>query len=183
MCLQVAIFFRSYLYIQQSKAGNVYIFVIGDVQSFASQVFGVVGPLEENLDIFSPSGSDIQRNSDHKTQKIKLYSVRALKYYLNEKNLTHGRVIATISKLMHRFLKRALIHFNCQISKQFVCCSTVEYRFALDSNCISTIFSKFESSFDQSGAGIKDDRAFSLLHQDFSQILVLCLPWNLLSKS
>ena len=29
---------------------------------------------------------------------MKFYSVRALKYYLNEKNLIHGRVTATISK-------------------------------------------------------------------------------------
>ena len=29
----------------------------------------------------------------------------------------------------------------------------------------------------------KDDRAFSLLHQELPQILVLCFPWYLLSKS
>ena len=40
----------------------------------------------------------VQTNSDHETQKIKLNSVRALKRYLNEKNLVHGRVMATISK-------------------------------------------------------------------------------------
>ena len=51
------------------------------------------------LDFFSPLGFDIQTNSDHKTQKVKLCSVRALKHYLNEKNLIHGRVMATISKL------------------------------------------------------------------------------------
>ena len=61
--------------------------VIANIQSFASQIFGVVGPLEENLDFFSPLGFDVQTNSYHKTQKIKLYSVRALKRYLNEKNL------------------------------------------------------------------------------------------------
>ena len=38
----------------------------------------------------SPSGFDVQTNSDHKTQKIKLYSVRASERYLNEKNLIHG---------------------------------------------------------------------------------------------
>ena len=66
------------------------------MQSFTSQIFGVVGPLGENLDFFSPLGSDVQTNSDHKTQKIKLYSVRALKRDLNEKNLIHGRVMAMI---------------------------------------------------------------------------------------
>ena len=40
-------------------------------KSFTSQIFGVVGPLGENLDLFSPLGFDIQINSDHKTQKIK----------------------------------------------------------------------------------------------------------------
>ena len=56
--------------------------------------------LGENLDffIFSSLGFTIQRNSDHKTKKIKLHSVRALKRYLNEKNLIQGRVMATISK-------------------------------------------------------------------------------------
>ena len=57
-------------------------------------MFGVVGPLEENLDSFGPLGFVVQRNSDHKTQKFKLKSGRALKHYLNEKNLVHGLVIA-----------------------------------------------------------------------------------------
>ena len=40
------------------------------------------GPLGEKLDFVSPLGFDIQRHSDHETPKIKLYSVRALKRYL-----------------------------------------------------------------------------------------------------
>ena len=59
--------------------------------------FGVVGPLGESFDLFSPLGFDVKTNSDHKTQKIKLYSVRALKRYLNEINLICGRVMASIS--------------------------------------------------------------------------------------
>ena len=47
---------------------------------------------------FSPLGFDVQTNSDHKTQKVTLYSVRAIKRYLNEKNLIHGRVMATNPK-------------------------------------------------------------------------------------
>ena len=62
------------------KTGNVYMFVIANMQSFSSRIFGVVSPLGENLDFLLSVG----------TQKIKLYSVRALKRYLNEKNLTHG---------------------------------------------------------------------------------------------
>ena len=46
---------------------------------------------------FSPLGFDVQTNSDHETQKIKLYSVRALKRCLDEKSIIHGRVMATIS--------------------------------------------------------------------------------------
>ena len=75
-------FFQPYLYTQHSKIRNVYIFVIANIQSFISQIFGVVGPLGENLDLFSPLGFDVETNSDHKTPKIKL----------------HGRVMATISK-------------------------------------------------------------------------------------
>ena len=36
-------------------------------------------PLGENLDFSSPLGFDVQTNSDHKTQKLKLYSVSAFK--------------------------------------------------------------------------------------------------------
>ena len=58
----------------------------------------VVGPLEGKFDFFSPSGFEIQSDFDYRTSKIKFYSVRALKCYLNEKNLIHGRVTATIKK-------------------------------------------------------------------------------------
>ena len=53
----------------------------------------------ENLDFYSALGFDVQTNSDLKTQKVRVYSVRALKRFLNEKNLINGRVMATISKL------------------------------------------------------------------------------------
>ena len=66
---------------------------------FHISILESVGPLNENFDFFSPLGFDVQTGSDHKTHKIKLYSVRALKRYQNEKNLIHGRVMATISKL------------------------------------------------------------------------------------
>ena len=76
------------------QTGNFYIFVIANIQSFKSQMFGVLGPLGENLDFFGPLGFDVQTNPDQKAPKIKFYSVRALKRYLNEKkNVIHGRVI------------------------------------------------------------------------------------------
>ena len=62
--------------------------------------------LGRKLRSFSTLGFDVQTNSDHMTQNIKLYSVRALKRNLNEKNLIHGRVMGNDFKiLMHRFLK------------------------------------------------------------------------------
>ena len=60
----------------------------------------VVGPLRGKFDFFSPSGFEIQSDFDHRTSKIKFYFVRALKCYLNKKNLIHGRVTATISKFI-----------------------------------------------------------------------------------
>ena len=77
-----------------------WIFVITIIQSFTSQIFVVVGPFRENHDFFSQLGFGVQTNSDHKAQKIKLYSVRALKRYLNEKKAIHGRVMAMISKFI-----------------------------------------------------------------------------------
>ena len=47
---------------------------------------------------FGSLGFKIQSNFDLETTKINLHSVRALKRYLNEKNLIHGRETATIWK-------------------------------------------------------------------------------------
>ena len=66
---------------------------------------------------FSTLGFDVETNSDHKTPKIKLYSVRALKRYLNEKNLIHGRVMATISKFSPQIFETYFSMTNKQISK------------------------------------------------------------------
>ena len=62
--------------------------------------------------LFSLLGFDVQTNSDHKTQKIKLYSVRPLKRYLNEKNLIHGRVMATISKFSPQIYDKYFSSYN-----------------------------------------------------------------------
>ena len=45
-----------------------------------------------------------------KPQKIKLYSVIALKRYLNERNLIHGRVMATISKFSPQIFETYFIN-------------------------------------------------------------------------
>ena len=84
-------------YIQHSKLENVCIFVVSNNKSFISQNVNVVGTLRRKFDFFSLSGFEIPSNFDYRTSKIKFCSVRALKCYLNEKNLIHGRVTATIS--------------------------------------------------------------------------------------
>ena len=103
---------------QHSKTGNVYIFVVANIQSFTPQIFGVVGPLGENFDFFSPLRFDVQMTSDHKKQKIKLYSVRALKRYLNEKKLIHGRVMATSSKFSPKIFET---YFSFLLTYSFWC--------------------------------------------------------------
>ena len=87
------------LYIQHSKLENFCIFVISNNKGFFHQNLKVVDPLGGKFDSFSLSGFEIQSYFDYRTSKIKFYSVRALKYYLNEENLTHGRVTTTISKV------------------------------------------------------------------------------------
>ena len=57
---------------------KIYIFIIVNIHGFTTQIFWVVGSLGETLDIFGPLRFDVQTNSDHKAQKVKLYSVRAL---------------------------------------------------------------------------------------------------------
>ena len=78
---------------------NFYIFVISNNKSFIFQNLKVVGPLREKFDFFCHSGFEIQSDFDYGSLKIKFYFVRALKCYLNEKNLIDGRVTAMISKL------------------------------------------------------------------------------------
>ena len=73
-------------------------FVFSNNKSFVSQNVRVVGPLGGKFAFFSHLGFEIQSDFDYRTPKIKFYSVRALKCYLNDKNLIHGRVTATISK-------------------------------------------------------------------------------------
>ena len=85
-------------------------FVIANTQSFTSQILES-SVSWENTSIFSPLGFDVKTNSDHKTQKIKLYSVRALKRYLDEKNLIHGRVMAMILKFSPQIFET---YFGCK---------------------------------------------------------------------
>ena len=81
-----------------NKLENFGIFVISNNKSFIFQNLKVVGPLGGKLDFFSRSGFEIQSDLDYRTSAVKFYSFRALKCYVNEKNLIHGRVTATISK-------------------------------------------------------------------------------------
>ena len=89
------------LYIGDYEYVNISSFAVLGIKlwlGFIFQNLKVVGPLGGKVDIFSPSGFEIQSDFDNKTSKIKFYSVKALKCYLNEKNLMHGRVTAMISK-------------------------------------------------------------------------------------
>ena len=95
-----------------TKLENFCIFVISNNKSFISQNLKVVGPLGGKFDFFSTSGFEIQSDCDYRTSKIKFYSVRALKCYLNEKTLTHGRVTATISKFSPQIFET---YFRCKI--------------------------------------------------------------------
>ena len=63
---------------QHSKTGTVHIFVIANIQSFTSQVFGVVSFLEENLDILV-SWDLTFKSYLHKTQKIQALLSRSFK--------------------------------------------------------------------------------------------------------
>ena len=85
------------------------IFVIANVQSFTSQIFGVVGPFRENIHFFSPLEFHVQTNSDHKTHKIKLYLVRTSKRYLNEKILCMVGVVVM-------YYSRAQVPWMCSTS-------------------------------------------------------------------
>ena len=68
---------------------------------------------------FSPVGFDVQTKFDPKSQKIKLYSVRASKRFLNEKNLMHGRVMATISKLSQQIFETYFNLFHADHQSAF----------------------------------------------------------------
>ena len=59
-------------------------------ESFISQILKVVRPLGGKFNLFSPSGFEFQK-------LIMLYSVKALKRDLNEKNQIHGRETVSIS--------------------------------------------------------------------------------------
>ena len=60
------------------------------MQSFTSQIFGVVGPSGENLEFLVRWDMTFKQILITKPKKIQLYSVRALKRYLNKKDLIHG---------------------------------------------------------------------------------------------
>ena len=64
----------------------------------------------EKTSIFSTLGFDVYLNSCHKIKKSSS-TQSALKCYLNDKNLMHGRVMATISKFSPQIIKTYLT--NC----------------------------------------------------------------------
>ena len=83
-----------------------------------SQTFAVVGPLGVNLSVFSPLRFDVQTNSDHNIKRF--HSARALNRYLDEKNMIHGLVMATISKFNPQSLET---YFRCICNTSLSCVS------------------------------------------------------------
>ena len=75
------------------------------------------------MDFFSSSGFEIQSDFDYRTSKIKIYSVRALKFYLNEKNLIHGQVTETISKFSPQIFET--------LHRQFLIVGSIAYWFRI----------------------------------------------------
>ena len=86
----------SYDFISNIK--NLKNFVISNNKSLISQNLRLVVPFGGKLYFVSLQGFEIQSDFDYITTKITFSSVRALKCYLNEKNLIHGRVTAPILK-------------------------------------------------------------------------------------
>ena len=70
----MSISFLSLFYIQQSKTGNFYIFVINNNQNFVSQILTVLSAFGEKFNFFDPLGFEAKSDFDHKTTKIKSYS-------------------------------------------------------------------------------------------------------------
>ena len=70
------------------------------IRLFISQIYRVVGLLEEKLDFFSPLGFEAESDFGHKTFKIKSHSIRASEQYLNDKNPIHGRETASIFRFI-----------------------------------------------------------------------------------
>ena len=75
------------------------------IKSFIAQNLKVVGPFGGKFDFSVPRDLKIKAiNFDYRTSKIKFNSARALKCYVNEKNLINGRVNPTISEFsLHIF--------------------------------------------------------------------------------
>ena len=83
----------SFLFKSPSSSSHSFIPNIAKLEMFT--YLESLVPWEKNSIFFCPLGLT---NSYHKAPKIKFSSVRALKRYLNEKILIHGRVMATISE-------------------------------------------------------------------------------------
>ena len=57
---------------QHSRSGNFYTFVISNNQSLIAEVLKTVDSLREKFDLFSPLGSDLQKDSDLGRSKVTL---------------------------------------------------------------------------------------------------------------
>ena len=68
---------------------------IHSLQTFISQILKVVGPFGKKIKCFIALGIQIEKDLNYLNTRIELQSIRALKRYLHNENLTH-RKTATI---------------------------------------------------------------------------------------
>ena len=92
--------------------------MISNNRSFISQNLTVMKPLGGKFNLYSPSGFEIKSDLYYRTSKFMFYFVRALKCYLNEKNLMHGRVTSMISKFSPQIFET---YFKCRPSGKCAC--------------------------------------------------------------
>ena len=94
--------------IEASSCGNIFsanlrkieiffsVFVHSDYHCFISQNLKVIGFLGQKFNFFIPLGTQIEIDFHSANKRIQLHSFIALKWYLNDKSLKHGRRTATI---------------------------------------------------------------------------------------
>ena len=77
-----------------------------------------------------PLGIQIENNPNNINTRIKLQSFRALKWYLNEKNLKHGRKTTTVQKFTEQNNKsyyNMLLLTNCEAIRENIRTEVLKY--------------------------------------------------------
>ena len=119
---------------QRKQNWNFFIFVINGNQTFISQIYRVVCPIEEKLDFFNHLGFESKSESVHKISLSSPHSIRAPGRYLNDKNAIHGRETPSTFRFIaetfesdfksRRSLEQIGTYYSCK-HKWFSCCYDV----------------------------------------------------------